>query len=155
MGGGQAAKVLVSSTSEDLKDYREAASKAALAAGMLPVMMEYFAASGDKPPLSACLDKVSQADVLIVIVAHRYGWVPPRQGKARHKSITWLECEQVPTARQGCRSSVASPVRCPATPRRAVRPRSDGPDQFRFPHRKRPTLRPRCGAPRLKFPFGS
>jgi len=94
MGGGQAAKVFVSSTSEDLKDYREAASKAALAAGMLPVMMEYFAASGDKPPLSACLDKVSQADVLIVIVAHRYGWVPPRQGKGRHKSITWLECER-------------------------------------------------------------
>ncbi len=29
-----------------------------------------------------------------MIVAHRCGWVPPRQGKGRHKSITWLECER-------------------------------------------------------------
>ena len=53
MGGGQPAKVFVSSTSEDLKSHREAARDAALAAGMLPVMMEYFAAAGDKPPLLA------------------------------------------------------------------------------------------------------
>ena len=71
MGGGQPAKVFVSSTSEDLKSHREAARDAALAAGMLPVMMEYFAARGDNPPLPACLAKVSETDVLAVIVAHR------------------------------------------------------------------------------------
>ncbi len=36
-----------------------------------------------------CLAKVSECDVLVVIVAHRYGWKPPGQ---RGKSVTWLEC---------------------------------------------------------------
>ncbi len=62
-------RVFISSTSEDLKKHREAACDAAIAAGMLPAMMEYFVASGDKPPLAACLNKVSEADVLVVLVA--------------------------------------------------------------------------------------
>ena len=37
--------------------------------------------------------KVSEADLLVVLVAHRYGWVPPDQEGDLHKSITWLECE--------------------------------------------------------------
>lgn len=86
--------VFVSSTAEDLKQHRTAAKDAAIAAGCLPRMMEYFAASGDKPPLDACLAKVSEADVLVVIVAHRFGWVPPDQKADQHKSITWLECER-------------------------------------------------------------
>ncbi|NLF67862.1 MAG: DUF4062 domain-containing protein [Candidatus Anammoximicrobium sp.] len=94
MASGQPAKVFISSTSEDLKGHREAARDAALAAGMLPVMMEYFTASGARPPLPTCLAKVSETDVLVVIVAHRYGWVPPDQPEDQHKSITWLECEQ-------------------------------------------------------------
>ena len=56
--------------------------------------MVYFVASGDRPPLAACLAKVSEADVLCVLVAHRYGWVPPDQPAREHKSITWLECER-------------------------------------------------------------
>ena len=86
--------VFISSTAEDLKRHREAARDAAIAAECLPRMMEYFAASGQHPPLAACLDKVSEADVLVVIVAHRYGWVPPDQPVDTYKSITWLECEQ-------------------------------------------------------------
>ncbi len=86
--------VFISSTSEDLKSYREAARDAAIDADFLPRMMEYFAASGEKPPLGACLSKVSEAHVLVVIVAHRYGWVPPDQPGGEHKSITWLECER-------------------------------------------------------------
>jgi hypothetical protein len=89
-----AARVFISSTSEDLAVYRLAARDAVLAIGMLPVMVEYFAASGDKPPLPACLATVSETDVLVVIVGHRYGWVPPDQAEGQHKSITWLECEQ-------------------------------------------------------------
>jgi Domain of unknown function (DUF4062) len=71
--------VFVSSTSEDLKPYRAAARDAAIDAGCLPRMMEYFAASGDRPPLDACVAKVSEGDVLVVLVAHRFGWVPPAQ----------------------------------------------------------------------------
>src|SRR5579872_3300818 len=52
-------------------------------------MMEYFLASGQHPPLEACLAKVRDADVVVTIVAHRYGWVPDA-GYGR--SISWLEC---------------------------------------------------------------
>ena len=91
--------VFISSTSEDLKAYRKRARDAALAAGFYPRMMEYFPAGGN-PPLAECLARVSgsrqhaPADLLIAIVAHRYGWVPEDQPKSEHKSITWLECLQ-------------------------------------------------------------
>lgn len=90
----EAVRVFVSSTAEDLKPYRDAARDAAIGADMLLTMMEYFVAAGDKPPLDFCLSKVSEADLLVVIVAHRYGWVPPDQSWDAHKSITWLECER-------------------------------------------------------------
>ena len=86
--------VFISSTAEDLKPYRAAARDAAVGADFLPRMMEYFVASGSKPPLEECLAKVSEADVLVVIVAHRYGWIPSQQPGNGSKSITWLECEQ-------------------------------------------------------------
>src|SRR5437868_512382 len=84
--------VFISSTSEDLKEYRAAARDAVLAVGLRPVMMEYFAASGG-PPLRECLDLVSPCEVVIVLIAERYGWVPPDQPPSDSKSITWLECE--------------------------------------------------------------
>jgi hypothetical protein len=89
----QQCSVFISSTSEDLKEYRAAAKEAALAAGFLPVMMEYFAASGG-PPLEECLAKVAPCDVVVVIAAQRYGWVPKDQPDGEAKSITWLECER-------------------------------------------------------------
>jgi hypothetical protein len=55
-------------------------------------MMEYFAAAGG-PPLDECLARVSPCDVVVVIVAERYGWVPSDQPTDQAKSITWLECE--------------------------------------------------------------
>ena len=90
----------ISSTSEDLQEYRAKARDAALRLEFMPRMMEYFAASGKHPPLEACLARISgsdseaPADVLVVIVAHRYGWVPPDQAGSEGKSITWLECEK-------------------------------------------------------------
>jgi formylglycine-generating enzyme required for sulfatase activity len=49
----------------------------------------------DHPPLDACLERVRKADVLAVIVAHRYGWVPEdEEHNSEGKSITWLECEE-------------------------------------------------------------
>ena len=87
-------KVFISSTSDDLKQHRAAARDAAIGAGFLPIQMEYFAASGQHAPLQACLEKVAEADVVVLIVAHRYGWVPPDQDGGQDKSITWLECER-------------------------------------------------------------
>jgi formylglycine-generating enzyme required for sulfatase activity len=85
--------VFISSTSDDLKEYREQAAKAAVASGFSPRMMEYFPASGDLPTLPACLEKVAEAEVVVVIVAHRYGWVPDDAANPDAKSITWLECD--------------------------------------------------------------
>lgn len=53
---GGTPKIFVSSRAEDLKPYRAAARDTAIGAELLPKMMEYFVASGDKPPLPACLD---------------------------------------------------------------------------------------------------
>src|SRR5271168_5047225 len=85
--------VFISSTSEDLADYRVAARDAVIAAGLHPEMMEYFAASGG-PPLTECLARVAPCDLLIALVAQRYGWVPGDQAGDTAKSITWLECER-------------------------------------------------------------
>ena len=84
--------VFISSTSDDLKEHREQAAKAAAASGFSPRMMEYFPASG-QPSLPACLEKVAEAEVVVVLVAHRYGWVPDDPPNPDRKSITWLECE--------------------------------------------------------------
>ena len=90
--------VFISSTSADLKEYRTAAERAASRAGFLQVMMEDFPATGH-PPLDVCRAKVTEADVLVAVVAYRYGWVPPDQPSNQFKSIAWLECEEA--ARQG------------------------------------------------------
>jgi formylglycine-generating enzyme required for sulfatase activity len=87
-------RVFVSSTHEDLRDCREEVKEAVVKAGFMPVMSRYWAASGNLPPLERCLQEVSATDLLIVIVAHRYGWVPPEQVGYAHRSITWLECER-------------------------------------------------------------
>jgi hypothetical protein len=83
----------ISSTVEDLKLYRAAARDAAISARALPVMCDYFTASGARPPLAACLHEVAGAHLVLAIMGYRYGWVPPGQPAGAHKSITWLECE--------------------------------------------------------------
>src|SRR5579883_667197 len=85
----------ISSTCEDLKTYRVVARDVVLSAGFQPEMLEYFCASG-QPPLAECLSRVSRCDVIVVIVAHRYGWIPSDQADGPdgpEKSVTWLECE--------------------------------------------------------------
>jgi formylglycine-generating enzyme required for sulfatase activity len=87
----------ISSTSEDLKTYRASARDAAIGASFHPIMMEYFTASGQNPPLDECLTKVCEADLVVVITAYRYGWIPSDQPDDGQKSITWLECEKAAT----------------------------------------------------------
>lgn len=90
-------KVFISSTSEDLKECREAVRDVAIRAGFEVVMMEYVNAQGALKPCKSCMEKVDQCDVVVAIVAHRYGWIPPDQPgpkQKRTKSITWLECER-------------------------------------------------------------
>jgi formylglycine-generating enzyme required for sulfatase activity len=85
--------VFISSTAEDLGAYRTAAEKGVRTARCFPDVHELWVAR-DKPPLDECLRRVREADALVVIVAYRYGWVPPDQPEGKRKSITWLECEE-------------------------------------------------------------
>ena len=86
--------VFISSTVEDLIPYRERVRDAILMMGAHPSMMEYFTASGEHPPLEGCLEAVRASDVVIVVVAHRYGWVPTIDANRLRHSITWLECQE-------------------------------------------------------------
>ncbi len=85
--------VFISSTCEDLKDHRLQAEMAAKEHGFFAKMLEYFPAEGKTPSLQYCLDEVATADVVVVLVAERYGWVPKGPTNRTAKSITWLECE--------------------------------------------------------------
>ena len=71
-------KVFISSTHEDLRTYRDAAAEVANREYFLPVISENFSAV-TAPPLDECLKKVTECDLLVVIVAYRYGWIPPGQ----------------------------------------------------------------------------
>ncbi len=91
--------VIISSTVEDLKEFRKAACDAVVEAGYQPLMKDYSAAGGN-PPLGECMKKIDDCDALVVIVAFRYGWIPSDQNAGEHKSISWLECERALKARK-------------------------------------------------------
>lgn len=67
--------VFVSSTYEDLKDYRATTIKAIRRFGWLTEAMENFV-SQDARPKDECLELVRQCDVYVGIFAHRYGHIP-------------------------------------------------------------------------------
>jgi len=56
----------------------------------LPIQMETFSAMSG-PPVDDCISMAAEADAVVCIVAHRYGYVPPRElGGDGERSITWL-----------------------------------------------------------------
>ena len=79
-------KVFISSTSEDLKEYRQAAIDVVLRCECKPLAMEYFG-SQSQEPTAVCEKEIQECDVFIGIYAHRYGFVP----EGKEKSITQLE----------------------------------------------------------------
>ena len=79
-------RIYVSSTSEDLKEFREAAIAAIWRLGHFPAAMEGYVAESIVPA-EKCLRDVASSDLYIGIFAHRYGYVP--DGSAR--SITEME----------------------------------------------------------------
>jgi hypothetical protein len=62
----------VSSTVEDLARHRKTALDAALAQKVLPLGIELWTAD-PRVPLQHCLDELSQADLMILVVGCRYG----------------------------------------------------------------------------------
>jgi formylglycine-generating enzyme required for sulfatase activity len=79
-------RVFVSSTYLDNKLRRQLVERAIRSAGMEPVGMERFEASVHAP-VDVCLEKLGDCDLLVGILAWRYGWVPP----GCDKSITEIE----------------------------------------------------------------
>lgn len=84
-------KVFVSSTYRDNEGRRKIVQDAILLAGMVWHGMELFTAS-TRPVVEECLRYAREADVLVGIIAHRYGWEPdgknpsPRWNATRQKS---------------------------------------------------------------------
>ncbi len=86
-------RIFISSTAVDLRDYREKVRDAVLRLDNLPIAMETFSAQSGQPA-SECMRMAAEADAVICIVAHRYGYVPPRElGGDGERSITWLEVD--------------------------------------------------------------
>ena len=88
-----ALRIFVSCTAKDLGAHASAASKAIRKLGHTSVHHTDWPASGTRS-VEACLKHVATCELLVVIVAHRYGWVPTvAEDGDGERSITWLEVE--------------------------------------------------------------
>ncbi len=117
------ARVYVSSTFADLRDYREAVRLAIRRLGHEDVAMEYYVAE-DVRPVEKCLADVRSADLYIVIMAWRYGFIP----SGDEKSITEQEYRAALDADVPCLAFVLSDEH-PWPPK--LIERSPGVDEFR------------------------
>jgi len=81
--------VYISSTYEDLKDYRQAVADVLRNCGYNVGAMEKYPARDDWPKVASEVD-VSNCDIYIGIFAWRYGYVPYKDN-LEGKSITELE----------------------------------------------------------------
>lgn len=93
-------RIFISSTAVDLLTYREKVRDAVLRLESMPIAMETFSAQSGQPA-GECMKMAAEADAVICIVAHRYGYVPPRElGGDGERSITWLEVDAAKEARK-------------------------------------------------------
>ena len=83
-------KIYISSTYQDLSDHRQAVDRTLRRMGHDVIGMEQYVAEGNKP-LDRCLADVRIADLYVVIVAWRYGYIPQDQPAPGGFSITELE----------------------------------------------------------------
>lgn len=84
-------KVYISSTYQDLVDYRAAVDRTLRRMGHDVIGMEQYIAEGGKP-VERCKADVRVADVYVIIVAWRFGYVPGRTATPPDlRSITEIE----------------------------------------------------------------
>jgi formylglycine-generating enzyme required for sulfatase activity len=94
----QSLRVFVSYTGTDLEAHAKAVEDGAKLAEDVSVQFKSWAEAGSDV-VETCLAKVGSCDVVIVLVAHRYGWVPdaearPENGRVHadgKRSMVWLE----------------------------------------------------------------
>ena len=86
-------RVFLSYTAVDLRVHADAVSRIVRQIGWMPIDHRYWAASG-RPSVEECKGQIGISDALVVMIAHRYGWVPSlEEGGDGEKSITWLEVD--------------------------------------------------------------
>lgn len=84
-------RVFISYTAEDLKDYADVVQDVVRRLEWIAVDHRDWAPDG-RPSVATCKQRVMSCDIVVVIVAHRYGWIPPKdQGGDGETSITWME----------------------------------------------------------------
>lgn len=84
------AKIFISSTFKDLKDYRKIVIETLRSTGHEIIALLEDGVAKNSYPLSYCLEKVSISDLYIGIFGFRYGTIP----KGQDKSFTHLEFNQ-------------------------------------------------------------
>jgi hypothetical protein len=94
------AKIYISSTYGDLKEFREEAYRALRQMRHDVIAMEDYAAS-DQRPLDVCLADVRACDIYVGLFAWRYGFIPPKDNPER-RSITELEFRQAVASGKTC-----------------------------------------------------
>jgi hypothetical protein len=85
-------RVYISSTYDDLKEFRTAVAEGLRQLGHVPVEMEDYVAEGSRP-LAKCIKDVAESEVYVGIFAWRYGYVPDEPANPKKLSITELELE--------------------------------------------------------------
>ena len=103
--------VFISSTHDDMEEYRNAASDALTSIEHFPVGMEHFVAATDTP-LDVCLANVRRCQLMILLVGMRYGSVDKNTGK----SYTELEYEEALRNNIPVLSFIIDESKCPVLP---------------------------------------
>jgi hypothetical protein len=100
--------IYLSSTYEDLKEYRRVVFDALRKSGYQVNAMEDYVAT-DQRPVDECLKDVSEADIYVGIFAFRYGYVPPvGHNNPNGLSITELEFRQAEKLKKPCLTFVVN-----------------------------------------------
>jgi Domain of unknown function (DUF4062) len=86
-------RVFISYTAEDLADHAGVVADFVRRLEWVAVDHRDWGASG-RPSVSECKRRVESCNILVVLAAHRYGWIPSeKEGGDGKSSITWLEVQ--------------------------------------------------------------
>jgi hypothetical protein len=87
-------RVFISYTAEDLAAHADVVAAVLRKLQMLAIDHRDSGATG-QPSVSWCMEQVDSVNILVVLLAHRYGWVPARDdGGDGETCITWLEVKR-------------------------------------------------------------
>lgn len=84
-------RVFVSYTARDLARHADVVANVLRSLQYIAIDHRDSGATGE-PSVAWCLDQIDACDILVVLLAHRYGWVPgPEEQGDGETCITWLE----------------------------------------------------------------